>query len=378
MPRRQKLPSYRLHKPSGLAVVTLAGKDRYLGVHGSAESRQLYDRLLAEWLAGGRPSRGSTGDGCTVAELVQQYLKHAETWYTKDGAATSQLDRIRGALGRVVQADGNTPAARYGPKLLKATREGMISAGWSRGYINQSIGCVKRAFRWSVSEELIPSSVGEALRAVEGLRAGRCKAKETKRVEPVPEAAIEPVLQRCLGVVQDLARLQLLTGCRPGEAVQMRPADVDRLTAVWVYRPQRHKTSHHGAQRPIFIGPKAQAILGPYLEGRATDAYCFSPREALERRRAELGQAATFSATRPPRERYTTQSYGRAIRKACDAAGVERWHPHQLRHNAATRIRAEFGADVARAILGHRTLQATQIYAELDMTAAAEAAGKSG
>ncbi len=34
-----RTPSYRLHKPTGLAVVTLDGRDIYLGRFGSAESR---------------------------------------------------------------------------------------------------------------------------------------------------------------------------------------------------------------------------------------------------------------------------------------------------------------------------------------------------
>jgi hypothetical protein len=47
-------PSYRLHKPSGQAVVTLSGKDFYLGPWKSAASREAYDRLLAEWISNGR------------------------------------------------------------------------------------------------------------------------------------------------------------------------------------------------------------------------------------------------------------------------------------------------------------------------------------
>jgi hypothetical protein len=46
-----RIPSYRLHKPTGQAVVTLNGRDRYLGKHGTAESRRLYDRVIAEYLA---------------------------------------------------------------------------------------------------------------------------------------------------------------------------------------------------------------------------------------------------------------------------------------------------------------------------------------
>ncbi len=54
MRRRKRLPSYRPHEPTGQAVVTLNGKDYYLGRHGTQMSKDAYDRLTAEWLAGGR------------------------------------------------------------------------------------------------------------------------------------------------------------------------------------------------------------------------------------------------------------------------------------------------------------------------------------
>ena len=55
MPRlTTKLPSYRHHKSDGRAVVTLDGRDVYLGKYGTPESRAEYDRVVAEWLAAGR------------------------------------------------------------------------------------------------------------------------------------------------------------------------------------------------------------------------------------------------------------------------------------------------------------------------------------
>ena len=54
------------------------------------------------------------------------------------------------------------------------------------------------------------------------------------------------------------------------------------------------------------------------------------------------------------------------------------WHPHQLRHNAATKLRKEFGIDAARVVLGHRSAAVTEIYAELDHTKAAEIMGRIG
>ncbi len=69
---------------------------------------------------------------------------------------------------------------------------------------------------------------------------------------------------------------------------------------------------------------------------------------------------------------YTVESYRRAIQRACDLAEVPRWHPHQLRHNAATFLRKEFGLDAARIILGHRSPAITDLYAELDHKKALE------
>ena len=59
--RPPRTPSYREHKPSGQAVVTLGGRDVYLGKHGTPESRAEYDRVIAEWLANGRQIPASRG-----------------------------------------------------------------------------------------------------------------------------------------------------------------------------------------------------------------------------------------------------------------------------------------------------------------------------
>jgi integrase len=78
-----------------------------------------------------------------------------------------------------------------------------------------------------------------------------------------------------------------------------------------------------------------------------------------------------------PGERYGTDSYRQAIARgnkkaAQNGKSIPSWHPHQLRHNAATRIRREFGLDAARAILGHTSPAITELYAELDRSKAIE------
>lgn len=56
MPRlTDSLPKYRRHRASGQAVVTLDGRDFYLGPWRSKASRAEYDRLTGEWATPARP-----------------------------------------------------------------------------------------------------------------------------------------------------------------------------------------------------------------------------------------------------------------------------------------------------------------------------------
>ena len=57
---------------------------------------------------------------------------------------------------------------------------------------------------------------------------------------------------------------------------------------------------------------------------------------------------------------------------------LQHWHPHQLRHNAATILRKEFGLETAQILLGHRKADITQIYVERDLNRALEIAAKIG
>lgn len=77
---------------------------------------------------------------------------------------------------------------------------------------------------------------------------------------------------------------------------------------------------------------------------------------------------------RRPGESYNAASLRRAIHRACDKAGVERWAPNQLRHAAATEVRAKFGLEAAQTILGHSTARMSEHYAEKNLAAGAEVA----
>jgi integrase len=338
-------------------VVTLSGKDHYLGRWRSAESRAEYDRLISEWLASGRRFPEASV-GLSVSELILHFWRHAEKHYRRpDGTPTSELADYRRTLRPLRERYGQTPANEFGPLALKAVRQGMIDAGLCRGVINQRIGRIVRMFKWGASEEIVAESVYSALTTVTGLAIGRTEARETAPVGPVADAVVEATLAHVTAPVAAIIRLQRLTGMRPGEACMMRACDIDMTGPVWVYRPMAHKLSYRGKARAIAIGPRGQEIIRPLLT-LATHAYLFKP--------ARGG------------ERYGTVALDRAIARACVKANAPHWHPHQLRHAHATEVRRQFGLEAAQVCLGHAQANVTEIYAVRDEALAVRVAAEIG
>jgi integrase len=427
MSRTDHVPSYRRHKQSGQAVVTLPDglggrRDVLLGKLNTKASRVEYARVLAEWEAGGRtlPAAPAAPD-LTVSELALAYWRHVEVHYVKDGAPTSEQDTIRQALRHLRRLYGHTPARDFGPLALKAVRAAMVGQpvtarykardpqtgkarwetrvvrqGLARKYVNKQVGRVRRMFAWAVEEELVPVSVHQALLRVEGLKKGKGQAREKPRVKPVPDAWVDAVLPHLPAAVRAMVEVQRLSGARPQDVVGMRPVDIDTTGPVWEYRPQRYKTEHHndGADRDrvVFLGPRAQAVLKPHLPLNVTD-FVFSPCRSeaarCSQRRAGRQTPLWPSHTRhqarkrrrskaPLRDRYDVGTYRQAVQRACKRAGVPCWYPLQLRHARGTEVRKRYGLEASQAVLGHTELGVTQVYAEVDHDTARRVMGELG
>jgi integrase len=371
-------------------VVKLGGRVVYLGPFGSDESRVRYRREVAEWQALGS---AASVEVVLVGHVIDGYWKHAEVYYRKNGKPTSELSILKLAMRYLRNLYGELPAAEFGPLKLKACREEMIQAGLARTTINGFVSRIRQVFRWAVENELVPATVHQALQAVPGLKKGRTLAREPEPVRPVDGAAMEAVLPHVSRQVAAMIRLQWLTGMRPQEVVQMRMGDLDRGGRVWLYRPQDHKVEHHDMDRVIPLGPQAQVVLAPFLRLDPA-ASLFSPKEAEAERHAAMRaarktklwpshsnkarKARRGSEVQALGDSYDTRSYRRAVARGCEAAGIASWSPNQLRHSAATRIRKEMGIEVAQAVLGHRQLETTQVYAEVSLQRAVDAMERLG
>lgn len=416
-------PSYREHKPSGQAVVTLQGRDHYLGRFKSAESRRAYDRIVGEWLAAGRPAAPTpTPDLITVVEVLAAFKRYAKGHYVKDGSPTGAADNFAPTYRILQSLYGRQPAIEVGSLALKAITNRLIGEGRSRRFISDRIQQARRIYKWAASEELIPFEAYHKLTTVESPRRGSTKARECPPIPPVPDAIIDATLPHLPPTVAAMVAFQRCTGARPGEVCQLRPMDIDRSGAIWIYTPGRHKTQHHGKARTIPISPRGQTVLAPFLF-RDPDAFCFDPRESEKARRADMREARVTPLScgtgpgdnrkrkpkRTPGGRYTSCSYRKAIQRACEAAfampeNLKRpvlkdiaarevariraeaakwreanvWAPNQIRHTFATEVRKQFGSEAAQILLGHSKLSTTEIYAERDLARASAIVAKMG
>lgn len=442
MPRKSnrspnRVPSYRQRTGYDQALVTLTDaatgkrRDYWLGPYGSPESRERYHRVIAEWESLNRRlpdpdfdrprSNTSPASGPTIEQVIHRYWIWVKANYSKREARSQ-----RPLLRLLRQMEGATPAALFGPNRLRLLREAMVQGDacadpprepWSRPYTNWQVRRVRRVFKWAASHELIPPSVHQALAIVEPLKRGRTTARETDPVRPAPEHLVDAARPFMSRQVRALVDLQLLTGARPGELVGMRAIDLDMNApgGVWTFSPADHKNAHREMERVIYLGPKAQRVVRPFLADRGIDTPLFSPAEAEAERRAEQhanrrtplscgnrpGSNRKATPRRQPRDRYTVDSYRRAIERACDNAtpppahlakregesearwlarlseaeraelkawrNAHRFHPYQLRHTAATQIRREFGLEAAQLALGHASATITDaVYAERD------------
>jgi len=238
-------------------------------------------------------------DGLTVTELAAAYWRFAKGYYQKDGRSTNVTPGIKIALRFLRGLYGHTPAAEFGPLAFKAVRQAMVDDGQSRNYVNDNCKHIRRMFKWATGEQLVPASVTQSLSVVPGLKKGRTEARETAPVVAVDDATVETTLPCLPDVVGDMVQLQRLTGCRPAEVCIVRPMDVDTSGDVWEYRPESHKTEHHGRERVIFIGPQGQDVLRPYLL-RPSESYCFSPAESEKKRRATQHENRTTPLAHGP------------------------------------------------------------------------------
>lgn len=348
-------PKYRRHSTRNLGFAEHAGKRTYFpGAFDSFESRDAYYKLIRSWGYSTVQSKRPEG-AVTLALLTGRFLDWSRA--NRSTGRKSRTANLENSVAKLAAFAGNVPAVTFTPLRLKAMQAWLIDQKLSRRYINDTTSNVRLIFKWGVSEELVPIETYQALMTVSGLTAGRSGAKERPPRAPVPWKSVEATLAKLNPTVRAMVQAHWFTGVRSQSLCAARVGQFDRSTKPWVWKP-KHKTEHLGHVLTVYVGPQAQKILAPFLKGKQPGDYVFQPLNKKAKR------------SRRYRSFYDPDSYRQAVARAAKRAGVPHWSPHQLRHARATLIREKHGLEAAQAALGHRRLDATQIYAQAQLAKA--------
>jgi len=209
----------------------------------------------------------------------------------------------------------------------------------SRATVARRLSSLRHLFRYLVRTGRLPAN------PFRGLRAPRRGRRLPHSLSPAQVRALvqAPKVSTALGL-RDRALLELLygSGMRVREALSLRVADVGSGRAL----------------RVVGKGNRERVVLLPRAAREALDAYVQRGRPRLAAPQVEALFVNHRGRPLSPRgAQLVVQRYARTV------LGGVRVTPHTLRHTFATHL-LDGGADLrsVQELLGHRSLQTTQIY----------------
>lgn len=303
---------------------------RTTGTADKKSAQEYHDRLKAEcW----RAEKMGEGYQRTLNEAALQMLKlsegqsdydtkvrHIRYWRDTLGGETPLRSLSAGGIMQALPT--HTTHANRKPTPLSAASK------------NRYLSTIRRLLNLSVEWGWIASAP----------KLGRFKEpKQRVRWEPRPVISALISAMR-LPWMRDVCLVAVATGMREDELLGLLPTDVDlaRSTA-WV----RAENAKSGYARAVPLNADAMAIL--------------------ERR---LKTAIIHVFERPPRQsdapRRISQTDARDFKRACEAAGIEDFRFHDLRHTwASWHVQAGTPLMVLKELGGWETVEMVQKYAHL-------------
>ncbi len=321
----------------------------------------------------------------TVNDVFDEYVSHRERDVERP-VTEGTIKKFRAFLDPHRQAFGMMPATSFRDQHLRQIRDEMIASGrLCFSSINGRMAVIRAAFKHAnkMHKRRLPElgNVVNDLKDVESV--SRRSLIVTRR--PRTEGQIRLISISDLYAtlphlptqhLRDMVMLLRLTGMRPSELFGMTPGAIEQTSDVWIYRPEHHKTEHHGYERRIEIPEAGVVILEPYVHDCRANELIFTPAKS-EAERASARREARQSylscnrsrdarraenPLRPADRPWTKDTFGRSIGRAVKKAGVRAWTPYDLRHTAATEIVLNEGIERGMFKLGHQSITTTQRY----------------
>ena len=278
---------------------------------------------------------------------IARFLQHL---HVERAASPHTLKGYREDLETFVQyfreADDSCPdPAELTAVQLRGYLAALHEAGYAKTSIARKLACLRSFYRFGQREAWVDHNPAKALRNPRKTR----KLPHFLTTTEVGKLLAAPPSDQPPGL-RDRAILETLysAGLRVSELVGLCDGDLDFEQGIMRVRGKGRK------ERIAPLGSYATRALGRWLKVRKLSA------------KEPTGREAPVFVNRFG-SRLTARSVGRMLEKHLQHAGLDdRTSPHTLRHSFATHL-LDRGADIrsVQELLGHKSLETTQIYTHL-------------
>ena len=357
---------YRIHKVAGKKLKVRIGDATAMSVSKARE--------IALKLAGGNreaapaPIRVRT-DGPTVAQVWSAYIKAAESGDFVAGrkaiaasTARSYRQLFEPHLKKQFGGKSLHHLAKQLPELHKSLRSKPVTANRLLQVVRNVFTFAARNKQWDQANPAIDTITGRGLRKYSvNARARYLTTNEAGRIMAYSATAGEPWC--------DFWPLMILTGVRASTLREMKWANLDLredADSTWAIAKTKN-----GEPMILPLTPRAVAILRERWERAPRHKAPAKNRSGKDTRKP--ASAWVFPMKGEPTR--CISDLDNAWRRVCEKTGIEGVRIHDLRRTVGSwATQAGSPLPAVGMLLGHRSLNATAVYARSDVAAARQAA----
>ena len=376
------------------------------GKYKSKESKTAFD-TFCRVIMQGQPQLTNGNYHYTLGEVLRDWIKEIDDSNVMCIAVAQMLTRFK-------KIPANDFSTKHFKQVVKHICQVAVDTqAWNITSVRKVIKLVKDVFRFGSEEAMCDESVLAALKTVRTnsiVKKFQSKIRKKRQARVPSKDEIAAVLAVASPTMRAMIIIACETGMRPSELANLNKDEID---AQWRYIPEEHKNAFRGHERaPIYLNEVCQKALNDLslIRPDKLNPHYFTIKEHIafkqQQRRKDVFTAKRVMLLRSPvthdeaavrlgvsntcvrrwrdelktNDFSVTKFYNRTVvegselfdkdkfykhlQKACDKAGVERFYPYSFRHHVAQDVRDTHGLEAASALLGHKNLNTTELYAQ--------------
>jgi len=380
-------------------------KFKYFGKHGTPESKQKFSDFV-QAIQSQKPIENNGLYHYIVGEAVRDWLTFESVY--------GFTQTVAGFFTPYRTMDASKFTGEHFREIVEAIcKEAVETQRWNITTVRKIIASCRDLVKYGEVRRIFPrgliSEVGMS-QYNRIVKKYRDRIRDPREMATPGDFEIEKVCEATNPTLRTMIIIANQTGMRPSELAKLNKQEIN--TATWEYIPKKHKTAGKGHTRNVFLNEICIEALEKLQDVRpdAGNDYYFTVREARAfndwkkyqekftpatlkllagtKNHCEVGRIlgvrrqtvynwrnqtkehkkTLFSLWKNMKMRgselFTADKFYKHMERACRLAGIENFCPYSFRHKVGQEVRDQFGIEAASAILGHKQLNTTEIYAK--------------